>query len=187
MNETLNNKDFYDSLAGDYDEMISFNDAVERKVNTLRKFISPSMKTAADIGCGTGVDSIALAKLGLNVTAFDPSDVMIRVAEDNAEREGVKIDFQNCAADEIQKRFNNSFDLVISLGNTFANIERDKFDQSIRKCSNILKPEGSILIQILNYKKILYEKERIVNITEKNGNYYVRFYDFINGEIHFNL
>ncbi len=44
-----------------YDEMISFEKAVENKKKLLKNFIKPEMKYAADLGCGSGVDSIALA------------------------------------------------------------------------------------------------------------------------------
>ena len=60
------------------------------------------------------------------------------------------------------------FEMVISLGNTFANIERDSFQSSIKKCHDLLKEQGSLFIQVLNYKMILKEKKRIVNITESD-------------------
>ena len=43
------------------------------------------------------------------------------------------------------------------------------------------------LIQILNYEKILREKERIVNITKKDDEYFIRFYDFGSKDLTFNI
>jgi glycine/sarcosine N-methyltransferase len=187
MEKILPNNIFYDELASDYDAMISFDKAVENKKAHLKKLITPEMKSAADIGCGSGVDSIALASLALNVTAFDPSVEMLKASKANAERMNVEINFRNCTADNIPGEFDRKFDLVVSLGNTFANIPEENFYASLKMCYDILKPNGQLLIQVLNYEKILNEKKRIVNITKAGDNYFIRFYDFAIEHIVFNI
>ena len=151
MDKMLPNNTFYDELAADYDEMISFDSAVGKKKTLLKSFVIAEMKSAADIGCGSGVDSIALASLGLKVTAFDPSTEMLKVAKANSNKMSVKIGFHNYSADNIPEDFNNQFDLVVSLGNTFANIPKEKFLASLQRCYEILRPKGQLLIQVLNY------------------------------------
>ncbi len=83
--------------------------------------------------------------------------------------------------------FYDQFDLVVSLGNTFANIGKEQLVKSLQRCYQILKPQGFLLIQVLNYEKILSEKQRIVNITEGVDKYFIRFYDFIGTEVIFNI
>ena len=187
MDKMLPNNTFYDELAADYDEMISFDSAVGKKKTLLKSFVIAEMKSAADIGCGSGVDSIALASLGLKVTAFDPSTEMLKVAKANTDKMSVKIEFYNYSADNIPEDFNNQFDLVVSLGNTFANIPKEKFLASLQRCYEILRPKGQLLIQVLNYEKILADKRRVVSITEGNDKYFIRFYDFIGEQIVFNI
>ncbi|MFZ1279858.1 MAG: hypothetical protein WAR59_03410, partial [Ignavibacteriaceae bacterium] len=51
----------------------------------------------------------------------------------------------------------------------------------------LLKKDGRVLIQILNYEKILEDKERIVNITKKDIEYFIRFYDFGKNDLTFNI
>jgi len=187
MEKNLPNKVFYDELASDYDNMISFEKAVENKKKLLKNFVTAEMKSAADIGCGSGVDSIALASLGLKVTAFEPSTEMLKYAEANADRTNAKIGFHNYSADKIPTEFNNNFDLVASLGNTFANISKEKFITSLQRCYDILKPQGQLVIQVLNYEKILADRQRIVNITEAANKYFIRFYDFPDEHIIFNI
>jgi len=183
----LSNENFYDRLANEYDQMISFRNAVENKRRILANFIVPGMKYAADLGCGSGADSIALASAGLKVAAFDPSDEMLKVAKENVEKKIVKVSFHNYRIDEIPDEFNDQFDIVVSLGNTFANIPKEKLYESLKRCFQILKPDGILFIQVLNYEKILNERERVVNITEGKDKYYVRFYDFTTTEIIFNI
>jgi len=187
MNNTLDNNEFFDLIASDYDEMVSFAQSVQKKKEAFKNIIKPWMKSAADLGCGTGGDSIALASLGLEVTGFDPSSEMIRVANENAKKEKLDVDIYEYAIHTIPESFTNKFDLVVSLGNTFANIEGKFFAESIKKCFGLLKSKGTLVIQVLNYEKILSEKKRIVNIREGKENYFIRFYDFNNDEIIFNI
>lgn len=187
MEKILPNNIFYDELASDYDSMISFEKAIKNKKKLLKNFVTDKMKSAADIGCGSGVDSIALASLGLKLTAFDPSSEMLKAAKANAARNKAEVDFQNYTADNIPKAFDEKFDLVVSLGNTFANIPVENFVDSLKRCWEILRPNGQLLIQVLNYEKIFAEKQRIVNITEASDKYFIRFYDFLEEHILFNI
>ncbi len=187
MEKTLANNVFYDELAPEYDQMIAFKKAVESKKKLLKNFIKPEMKYAADLGCGSGVDSITLALLGLKVVAIDPSVEMLKIAKENVEKEKLRVTFHNQSIDTISGDFNDQFDLVVSLGNTFANIGKEQLVKSLQRCYQILKPQGFLLIQILNYEQILCEKQRIVNITEGVDKYFIRFYDFIGTEVIFNI
>ena len=187
MNIILENKDFFELIASEYDDMISFTESVERKKKSFSKIIKPGMKTAGDLGCGTGADSIALAFSGLKVTAFDPSTEMLKYAKANSQSEGVNITFNKSTIEAITINFNNTFDLVVSIGNTFANVSRESFTASVQKCYDILNGGGLLVIQVLNYEKIIAERKRVVNIKEGSKNYFIRFYDFINGEIIFNI
>lgn len=181
-----NNK-FYNSASIYYDKMIDFYSAVEKRKILLSNFIDDKIKTVADVGCGTGVDSISLSQLGLNVTAFDPSIEMINVAKENCKRANAKIEFNNFSASIIPKIFYNKLDLVVSLGNTIANIPPQQIEKSFSKFYKMLKSDGKVLIQILNYEKILKDKERIVNITKKDNEYFIRFYDFGKRDLTFNI
>ena len=183
----LSNKDFYDNFAEDYSKMISFDNAIEKRKLLLSNIVQPKIKYAADLGCGTGIDTAALTQHGLTVTGFDPSNEMIKQAKANAIKANMKIEFANYGISEIPTKFNNKFEMVISLGNTFANIEQDSFQSSINKCYDLLIEQGSLFIQVLNYKMILKEKKRIVNITESEKHFFIRFYDFIKDEIKFNI
>ncbi len=181
------NSTFYNSASAYYDKMIDFDSALQKRKILLSNFIDDNIKSVADVGCGTGVDSISLSQLGLNVTAFDPSSEMINTARTNSEKNNCKIDFHTFGANEIPKTYYNKFDLVVSLGNTLANIPFTKIEKSIARLFKLIKNDGRVLIQILNYEKILSEKERIVNITKNDDEYFIRFYDFEKKNLTFNI
>ncbi|MDD3559537.1 MAG: class I SAM-dependent methyltransferase [Melioribacteraceae bacterium] len=183
----MNNSEFYNSFAEDYNSMIPLEKQIESKKKFFKNFIDNKTKTAADLGAGSGADSIALAKLGLNVTAFEPSIEMLNQAEINLAKQNVEVVTHNKKISEIDESFHNSFDVVVSLGNTFANINRGEIELSVKKLIALMKPGGKAIIQVLNYDKILEEKERIVNITESNEKRFIRFYDFYEDKVYFNI
>jgi ubiquinone/menaquinone biosynthesis C-methylase UbiE len=178
---------FYNELAEYYNNMINFEEALSKREAALKKFVGPDMKTAADIGCGTGIDSIALTRCGLKVTAFDISEKMIEKAEQTAVKSRAKISFLKSSADEIPAVYNNSFSMVASLGNTIANLNEMQVEKAIKVIYNLLQPAGIFLMQVLNFTRILKDKERIVNITRSGEYFYTRFYDFEEKNIKFNI
>jgi glycine/sarcosine N-methyltransferase len=180
-------KPFFDNISSFYDDMVGFEAALDRRTALLSKFLSPGMEYAADIGCGTGLDSISLARSGLKVRAFDISAGMIEKAEQNAEKYGARIKFYNSGFEGIPEIFNSSFDIVVSLGNTLANVPSDNLSAAVNRMNIILKAGGTAVIQILNFEKLKRNNERIVNITRNDTTTFVRFYDFLEKNINFNI
>jgi ubiquinone/menaquinone biosynthesis C-methylase UbiE len=180
-------QNFYNTLSADYDSMINFDASILKRKEALKNFISAEDETAADLGCGSGLDSIALSQLGLKVTGFDISEDMINAAAGNAARYKADAEFHAFPMNHIPKQFNNKFSLAVSLGNSIANIEKKKLIPSLARMHSVLKPGGHILIQILNYERILAAKERIVGITQKENSTFIRFYDFEKERTFFNI
>ncbi|KAF0150808.1 MAG: methyltransferase type 11 [Ignavibacteria bacterium] len=182
----LDNKNFYNSASSFYDQMINFEANLRVRRDAFAKLF-PSTGIVADLGCGTGVDSIALALNGHTVTGFDPSPQMLETAKINSEKYSLRIEFAESTILSTPVSFNSHFDYAISLGNTFANVEGTTIYSTVQKLYDILKPNGKGLIHILNYALIAEQKERIISIKPDEENYFVRFYDFINGQINFNI
>ncbi|VAX28394.1 hypothetical protein MNBD_IGNAVI01-2810 [hydrothermal vent metagenome] len=181
-----NNKKFFDETSKFYNSMINSEAAVERKIKLFTKLKIKGLVTA-DLGCGSGVDSIGLSTLGNEVDAFDPSPKMIGLAEKSSVEKRLDIHFHNFAIEDIPKQFNEKYSFVCSLGNTIANISPNNLLPAFQRIKDILKLEGRALIHILNFDLILSKKERIINITENSEISFVRFYDFFDDHIVFNI
>jgi 2-polyprenyl-6-hydroxyphenyl methylase/3-demethylubiquinone-9 3-methyltransferase len=69
---------------------------------------------AADIGCGGGILSESLARLGASVTGIDPAPNNIAVASGHAAKSGLAIDYRNIAAEQLVET-GESFDIVTAL------------------------------------------------------------------------
>jgi len=178
---------FYDNISGFYDEMISFDSSLKSRYELLKNFIKPRMKTAADLGCGTGLDSISLALAGLEVTAFDISEGMIKEAAKNAVKKGVNIKFVNTEIDKIPAEYHKNFDLAVSLGNTLANLNPKTTKAALNNSRKILKKNGMLIIQLLNYELIRKINKRIVKISSVNDKTIIRFYDIFKDKFYFNI
>ncbi len=177
---------FFDEASHFYNNMIDAKFAIDRKRELFNK-LKISNNIVADLGCGTGNDSIALAKNGCTVDAFDSSAEMINYSAINAKTNKVSIKFFNFPIHNIPKEFNNKYSFICSLGNTFANITPDSIFKSFNKVYSLLEEGGRAIIHILNYDLILRKKERIINISAQNENHYIRFYDFEKDYLNFNI
>ncbi len=182
----MDNKNFYDAASSFYDQMISFEKNLEIRKTAFSKLF-PNPGSAADLGCGSGVDSIALAMNGHTVLSVDPSSKMLELAKTNSEKYSQSLSFQKSTIAAIPQKYDSRFNYVISLGNTFANVEGTTIYSTIQRLFDLLADGGICLIHILNYSLITEQQERIVNIKPDEDNYYVRFYDFISGQINFNI
>lgn len=181
--------DFYDDLAADYDAMTGF----ERRFVIERPFFRLLVErygitTALDAGCGTGFHALLLARLGVSTTAVDLSPRMIeKVAAHARELQlhvtAVRSDFQT-----LPEVLHTTFDAVFCLGNTLAHLLdetdlRSTFDSFFK----LLKPGGTLFLQILNYERILTHQERVQSVKEVGDTIFVRFYDFEPDLLRFNL
>lgn len=177
---------FYNGVANVYDKMIDFEKNLELRKQAYKK-IFPIKGTIADVGCGIGLDSIALAFNGHNVFSFDVSHQMITAAKQNALKYGVRIKTKVSSFVDLPKEYHKRFNNVISVGNTIAHLNKKELGDAIKKVYSLLIPGGEVFLHILNYGKILKQRNRINNIASRDGKIIIRFYDFNKRDIDFNI
>lgn len=182
----MNSAVFYDEISGIYEKMIDFEKNLDLRVNAYKN-IFPSLGIFADIGCGIGLDSIALAINGHKVTAFDVSPKMIEEVKSNATKYNLQIDAHVHSFESIPKKYYGKFDNVVSVGNTIAHLSPAQLKKAIKKIFQLLKPEGKVFLHILNYQSIINKSKRINNIAVRDGQAIIRFYDLGKEKINFNI
>ena len=106
-----------------------------------------------DIGCGGGLISEPLARLGANVTGIDASDKNINVAMLHSKKNGLKIDYINSSPENL-KDF-KKFDIILNL-----EIVEHVEDVSlyIKSCSKLLRKNGLMFTATLNRSFTSYVK-----------------------------
>ncbi|WP_134500115.1 bifunctional 2-polyprenyl-6-hydroxyphenol methylase/3-demethylubiquinol 3-O-methyltransferase UbiG [Microvirga pakistanensis] len=102
--------------------------------------------TILDVGCGGGVLSEPLARLGATVTGLDPAPTNISVARLHAERAGVPVDFRNETVEAVVGR-GEAFDIVLAMEVVEHVADVQAF---VRACAQAVKPGGCLVMATIN-------------------------------------
>ena len=98
-----------------------------------------------DIGCGGGLLSEPMARLGANVTGIDASDKNIKIAKLHAKKNKLNINYF-CSSPE-KLKIKKKFDVILNM-EIIEHVEDINF--FIKSCSKLLKKNGLMFVAILN-------------------------------------
>ena len=105
----------------------------------------------ADIGCGGGILSEALARLGASVTALDPAENNIKVAQTHANLDPTiadKITYMNITAEDfLENHFKDPFDAVIA-SEVIEHVDNPQ--EFVTTCANLVPQGGSLFFTTIN-------------------------------------
>ncbi len=99
-----------------------------------------------DVGCGGGLISEPMSRLGADVTGIDASNLNIEIAKNHASESGLEISYLNKTAEELAEN-EAKFDIILALEivEHVANLEI-----FLEKLAFLLKPGGIIFISTIN-------------------------------------
>lgn len=104
-----------------------------------------------DIGCGGGLLSEPMARLGATVTGVDAGARNIAVAALHAEKQGLAIDYRQDTAEALANAVDQAgearFDIVLALEIVEHVAEVDLF---LASCARLVKPGGLLFLSTLN-------------------------------------
>ena len=98
-----------------------------------------------DIGCGGGLLSEPMCRLGADVTAIDASKKNISVAKLHSKKNSLKIKYI-CTSPE-KLKIKNKFDVILNM-EIVEHVE--DVDFFLKSCSNLLKKNGIMFVATLN-------------------------------------
>lgn len=99
---------------------------------------------ALELGCGTGTNTVTLAKAGWKVTAVDFARKAIRLAKRKAQQNGVEIDFHQDDVTHLDC-LTGSFDLILDIG-CFHSLPINKRAKYIANLACLLSSTGTYLL-----------------------------------------
>ena len=102
--------------------------------------------TVLDVGCGGGVLSEPLARLGAAVTGLDPAPTNIALARLHAERSGLAIDYRHESIEEVAARA-EEFDIVLAMEVVEHVADVQAF---VSACCAAVKPGGLLVMATIN-------------------------------------
>ena len=106
-----------------------------------------------DIGCGGGLISEPMARLGANVTGIDASEKNIKIAQIHSEENNLKINYIHSSPERLKEK--EEFDIILNL-EIIEHVE--DVELYVNSCSKLLKKGGLMFTATLNRTVVSYIK-----------------------------
>jgi SAM-dependent methyltransferase len=152
---------------------------IARQVDFMQASLGVSKGAAVlDVGCGLGQHALEFARRGCLVVALDLALPMITRAAEDAQQEGLRINFLHKDIRDIG--FEGTFDAVTCVGTTFGFFDDEQNREVLGRLANALKPGGRLLLEVVNRDHVLssqpnlqwFEGDGCVVMEESDFNYY---------------
>ncbi len=138
-------------------------------------------KTVLDVGCGGGILSESMAKMGAKVTGLDMTTEPLNIAKQHAKQNGLEIDYQQMTVEDfvIQQQSQNAekFDVITCM----EMLEHVPDPLSIiQSCKALLKPNGVLFLSTINrtfkaYMLVVVGAEYILKMLPKGTHEFEKF------------
>ncbi len=167
--------------------MTRFDSRINKEKFLFASFLQRyPIKTAIDLACGSGLHTIVLNKLGVTTTGIDISSEMLELARKNASQYGIHADFISQSMEELN--VSQPADALLCLGNSIPHLQNESALKNVlKRAKDSIRSGGWLVLQILNYSKILEKQERIIAVHETDNKTFIRFYDFMESHLQFNI
>lgn len=147
------------------------------RLGYIKEKTSIEGKRILDVGCGGGILTESLAKLGAEVTGIDMNKAGITVAKLHLHESGTKVEYQHTTAEAHAIERPGYYDIITCL----EMLEHVPDPEAIIKaCSAMLKPGGHIFFSTINrnpkaYLFAILGAEYILKLLPKNTHDYAKF------------
>lgn len=160
----MESDEFYDRMASDY-HLISSNwyAVCESQGQLLHKMLQnslglPGPHRLLDVSCGTGTQTLGLAKMGHDILGTDISPVSIQKAILEATRMGVPANFQVSDMRTLEG-IQGPFDSVLSFDNSIAHLTTvADLAFAFSSVLHVLRPGGVFLMSLRDYDRLRKER-----------------------------
>ena len=148
------------------------------RVGFIEERASLAGKKVLDVGCGGGILSESLSKLGADVTGIDASENTIGVAKSHSKSVDSSVQyFQNTIEEFVSSNPDESFDVITCL-EMLEHVPSP--GEIIKICSGLLKQNGDIFFSTINrnprsYLFAVIGAEYILNLLPKGTHDYNKF------------
>ena len=106
-----------------------------------------------DIGCGGGLISEPMSRLGANVTGIDASEKNIKVAKIHSNKSNLKINYIHTSPEQLNEK--QKFDVILNL-EVVEHVQ--DLDLYLKSCEKLLKSNGIMFTATLNRTFVSYIK-----------------------------
>jgi 2-polyprenyl-6-hydroxyphenyl methylase/3-demethylubiquinone-9 3-methyltransferase len=134
-------------------EFKTLHDINPLRIKFIRDYADISGKRIVDVGCGGGILTEGLAKLGADVLGIDLSEDLIDIADLHGLESGVNAHYEKISAEALAEQQPGNFDHVTCM----EMLEHVPNPGSIiAACAKMVKPGGMVFFSTLNRKPKAY-------------------------------
>ncbi|MFD3156991.1 class I SAM-dependent methyltransferase [Haloimpatiens sp. FM7330] len=169
---------FYEEISKYYDFIFPIG---KEKINFIKKVAGEKPKDLLDVACGTGGYSLELSKQGYNVTAVDLDYKMVEELRNKSLNNNLDINILQGNMLELNQKLNSKYDLVFCIGNSLVHLNEEKeIEKFFKEIKSLLKKGGSLVIQIINYDRVLMHNVNFLPTIENKdvGIKFKRIYNY---------
>ncbi|PAT01310.1 hypothetical protein CI105_07575 [Candidatus Izimaplasma bacterium ZiA1] len=160
-------KKMYNEISELYDKIFPFSN---QKLSFLKKYLDKGQ--ILDLACGTGTYTIPLA-IDNEMSGFDLDEGMIDIAKS---KNNTSIDFR--VKDMMSVDDVNKYNSIFSIGNSIVHVTDFQMQEKLFKSLNLaLKENGKLVIQIVNYDRILDQNINELPTITNQGVSFTRKYN----------
>jgi len=197
------NREMYDDFSQDYDRFVNWQTRLPYEIPFIQQYLKEAEKglnrraRILDVACGSGMHTIALAKMGYAASGIDLSPKMIEKAAENAKDAGVTANFKVSSFGNLSSDLGGEeefpYDVILCLGNALPHLLSTELIQTtLWDMANSLNTGGFLIFQNRNFDSVLQLKERWITPQSRREGpkewVFMRFYDFDHdGLITFNI
>ncbi len=130
-----------------------------------------------DVGCGGGILSEAMARLGAAVTGIDLSEKPLKVAQLHLIESGLSVQYENASAESWSEKHPGAFDVVTCM-ELLEHVPDPA--STVAACARLTKPGGRIFFSTINrnpksYLFAVVGAEYLLKMLPKGTHDYARF------------
>ncbi|MFO7637566.1 MAG: methyltransferase domain-containing protein [Clostridia bacterium] len=165
---------FYDEISSYYDRIFPVN---ERQLSCIREAAGPPPASILDVACGSGGYAVALAGEGYDVTATDIDGEMVRITREKAAVGNVRLAAVQMDMLDFSSLGNRRFDCIFCIGNSLVHL-KDALEirKALDNMAAHLEKRGVLILQIINYDRILAQDVRSLPTITNGGISFERNY-----------
>ena len=134
----MKTEDYYNKNAEEFMER-TFNLDMSETLQQFTNKLAPGAKVL-DVGCGSGRDTLTLKSLGYEVTAFDASEELVKLASQKINHPIIHMKIEDM-------NWKEEFDGVWAMA-SLLHLKKDEMPFNLKKIMDSLKPDGTFFLSL---------------------------------------
>lgn len=182
----MNAKDHYDNhLANFYSWMIG---DFETRANEQYSFfqshgiLPKENRAAVDLGCGNGIQSIALARLGFDVIAIDFNKTLLSELQLHKDKYSIstfELDMMN-----FKEKVKTPVEVITCMGDTISHLSSmEDIDEIVSRMHSILASSGKIVLSFRDYSTAICGESRFIPVKSDENRILTCFLEYFDDNV----